>query len=416
MRPDDRVDGERSTRPEDVSKLIGRHRPGTTVALTVVRAGRTLTVKVPVDRVQGSASSASSAAAAIRLPGRRADRHKRDRRSVGGARDGARDLDKLTPGDLTGGKKVAVTGTIADDGTVGEIGGIQQKAIAAKAARRPSVHRARVHRRHRGQRKSCGGRSAPAAASRSCRSRRSIRRSRVRAKPAASREQRAASDEPEQRRRAFTIMPADSDRADASGSQLGVRWLRPSGGTADQSTPRLSPEEVGPRVPVRRSGATPRPRCVRTCGASPKSSVGTRAGDRNCSTRSTSSKSSCARRGRSTSSSCSTCSVRRRHGCSAPAEAPRTSAESGGASSDDMEERTAEAHRLRTDATRPLGAAGGRSSAAEIVGEAEERAAEIRAANEVYRRARQRADQKPRRSSKPRAARTRDARRSQVDA
>jgi Lon-like protease len=43
-------------------------------------------------------------------------------------------LDQLTPGDLVGGKRVAVTGTIAEDGSVGEIGGISQKATSAKAA------------------------------------------------------------------------------------------------------------------------------------------------------------------------------------------------------------------------------------------------------------------------------------------
>ena len=43
-------------------------------------------------------------------------------------------FDKLTPGALTGGKRVAVTGTINEDGSVGEIGGISQKAGSAKAA------------------------------------------------------------------------------------------------------------------------------------------------------------------------------------------------------------------------------------------------------------------------------------------
>ena len=36
-------------------------------------------------------------------------------------------IDLMTPGDLTGGKEVAATGTIAPDGTVGEIGGIESK-------------------------------------------------------------------------------------------------------------------------------------------------------------------------------------------------------------------------------------------------------------------------------------------------
>lgn len=42
-------------------------------------------------------------------------------------------LDELTPGDLTGGKKVVVTGTINEDETVGAIGALQQKAIAVRA-------------------------------------------------------------------------------------------------------------------------------------------------------------------------------------------------------------------------------------------------------------------------------------------
>lgn len=43
-------------------------------------------------------------------------------------------IDKLTPGDLTGGAKVAVTGEIDADGNVGEVGGVPQKAVAARAA------------------------------------------------------------------------------------------------------------------------------------------------------------------------------------------------------------------------------------------------------------------------------------------
>ncbi|HEU0132598.1 MAG TPA: PDZ domain-containing protein [Mycobacteriales bacterium] len=41
--------------------------------------------------------------------------------------------DRLTPGDLTGGKVIAGTGSIDDDGAVGPIGGIQQKLVAARA-------------------------------------------------------------------------------------------------------------------------------------------------------------------------------------------------------------------------------------------------------------------------------------------
>ena len=41
-------------------------------------------------------------------------------------------LDVLTPGELTGGRKVAVTGTMNLDGTVGPIGGGAQKAITVR--------------------------------------------------------------------------------------------------------------------------------------------------------------------------------------------------------------------------------------------------------------------------------------------
>ncbi|MGQ0804999.1 MAG: YlbL family protein [Actinomycetota bacterium] len=43
-------------------------------------------------------------------------------------------LDELSPGDLTGGDEVAVTGTIELDGAVGPIGGVAQKAVTARKA------------------------------------------------------------------------------------------------------------------------------------------------------------------------------------------------------------------------------------------------------------------------------------------
>ena len=50
-------------------------------------------------------------------------------------------VDKLTPGSLTGGKFIAGTGTIDDDGKVGPIGGITQKMIGARAQRRDRLPR-----------------------------------------------------------------------------------------------------------------------------------------------------------------------------------------------------------------------------------------------------------------------------------
>jgi PDZ domain-containing protein len=41
-------------------------------------------------------------------------------------------IDDLTPGDLTGGERVAVTGAITGDGVVQVVGGVEQKAITAR--------------------------------------------------------------------------------------------------------------------------------------------------------------------------------------------------------------------------------------------------------------------------------------------
>ena len=41
-------------------------------------------------------------------------------------------LDEMTPGDLFGGKRVVATGTVNEDGSVGSIGALKQKAVAVK--------------------------------------------------------------------------------------------------------------------------------------------------------------------------------------------------------------------------------------------------------------------------------------------
>lgn len=43
-------------------------------------------------------------------------------------------IDRLTPGALTGGRRIAVTGEMNDDGTVGAVGGVVQKVSAVKRA------------------------------------------------------------------------------------------------------------------------------------------------------------------------------------------------------------------------------------------------------------------------------------------
>ena len=44
-------------------------------------------------------------------------------------------IDLLTPGELTGGLDVAVTGTISSEGDVGNVGGVRQKAVAARRSK-----------------------------------------------------------------------------------------------------------------------------------------------------------------------------------------------------------------------------------------------------------------------------------------
>ena len=41
-------------------------------------------------------------------------------------------LDLVTPGELTGGRRIATTGTIDSDGMVGPVGGVVQKVVAAR--------------------------------------------------------------------------------------------------------------------------------------------------------------------------------------------------------------------------------------------------------------------------------------------
>jgi PDZ domain-containing protein len=43
-------------------------------------------------------------------------------------------IDDLSTSDITGGKKIAITGTINPDGTVGDVGGVAQKAVAVRNA------------------------------------------------------------------------------------------------------------------------------------------------------------------------------------------------------------------------------------------------------------------------------------------
>jgi len=129
------VDGKKILQPDDVSKTVRAHKVGDTVALTVRRDGKDKVVQVKAAR-----GDDGTPVIGVIVSGRYdfpVDVNV-DTSQIGGPSAGlAMTLsifDKLTPGALTGGQRVAVTGTISEDGSVGEIGGISQKTGSAKAA------------------------------------------------------------------------------------------------------------------------------------------------------------------------------------------------------------------------------------------------------------------------------------------
>jgi PDZ domain-containing protein len=129
------VDGTTLERPDQLSEIVKTFQPGDTIPMRIERDGTAQTVEVPVARGDDGAPIIG-----VYVSGRYdfpIDVNV-DTSSIGGPSAGLAMslsiLDTLTPGDLTGGKSVAVTGTISEDGSVGEIGGISQKASSAKAS------------------------------------------------------------------------------------------------------------------------------------------------------------------------------------------------------------------------------------------------------------------------------------------
>jgi PDZ domain-containing protein len=128
------ADGSTITGHRALTDAIAKHHVGEQVTLRILRGGQQRTVKV------GIASDGNGPLIGVVLSARFAFPLKVeiDTAGIGGPSGGLAMslaiLDDLTPGNLTGGKRVAVTGTIGFAGTVGEIGGIEQKAVAARVA------------------------------------------------------------------------------------------------------------------------------------------------------------------------------------------------------------------------------------------------------------------------------------------
>ncbi|NJP79664.1 PDZ domain-containing protein, partial [Streptomyces sp. AA8] len=142
------VDGTEIKQPGDVAKLVTKHQPGQKVTFRIVPAKeaaaaekekRQPAVEQDVTLTTTKASDDKRALVGIQagtdhtfpftINIKLAD--------VGGPSAGLMFalgiVDKLTPGDLTGGKFVAGTGTIDDDGKVGPIGGVEMKTVGARS-------------------------------------------------------------------------------------------------------------------------------------------------------------------------------------------------------------------------------------------------------------------------------------------
>ncbi|MFJ8945442.1 PDZ domain-containing protein [Streptomyces sp. NPDC102395] len=144
------VDGTDVKAPGDVAKLVTKHKPGEKVVFGIVPAKEQAAAEKE-NRTPNKAETVSITTARSDDQGQRRaivgisagtdhtfpftiDIKLAD---VGGPSAGLMFAlgiyDKLTPGSLTGGKFVAGTGTIDDDGKVGPIGGIQMKTVGARA-------------------------------------------------------------------------------------------------------------------------------------------------------------------------------------------------------------------------------------------------------------------------------------------
>lgn len=139
------VDGTAVTAEDEVAKLVTKHKPGENVVFTVVPRGKDSPTPAAADQTQVTVTTAKADGEDRAIVGiRPGTKHTLPfqvdigLQDVGGPSAGLMFslgiIDKLTPEDLTGGKFVAGTGTITDDGKVGPIGGIEMKLIAARNA------------------------------------------------------------------------------------------------------------------------------------------------------------------------------------------------------------------------------------------------------------------------------------------
>ncbi|GAA2547553.1 PDZ domain-containing protein [Winogradskya consettensis] len=128
------VDGTEVTSPDKLTQLVQAKPAGTTLTVSYTRAGKSETAKIKTKAAEGSDTPRIGVSIDKKQP------HpftvSIDLDEIGGPSAGLMFtlgiIDKLKPEDLTGGKIIAGTGTIDDEGNVGPIGGIPQKLVGAK--------------------------------------------------------------------------------------------------------------------------------------------------------------------------------------------------------------------------------------------------------------------------------------------
>jgi PDZ domain-containing protein len=133
------VDGQPVEFVEDAVNLLQQHKPGDEVTLSITTPeGDSRIEKLPMAR-----NDNGRAVLGVELQTSKLDYDvpldvKIDSGDIGGPSAGLAFtlgvLDQLTPGELTGGRAVAATGTMSIDGTVGDVGGVPQKTAAVIAA------------------------------------------------------------------------------------------------------------------------------------------------------------------------------------------------------------------------------------------------------------------------------------------
>jgi Lon-like protease len=130
------VDGTAVISRQKLIELVQAKPAGTALTVAYTRGGKPATAKITTKADKGSDTPRIGLEIGERQP--TPFKVTIDLGEIGGPSAGLMFtlgiIDKLRPADLTGGKIIAGTGTIDDDGNVGPIGGIPQKLVGAKDA------------------------------------------------------------------------------------------------------------------------------------------------------------------------------------------------------------------------------------------------------------------------------------------